>query len=176
MKLPKQSKNQISENSTFFNDDLFVIQKGGPKVWEKNESKKPNWELNQPELSYYLGKKIKKKLKIDSEWCIKVIISEGFITDGGSFNNLLVPVIDATPTGRFFRAFLLHDALARTDFFTFGETNKILDEALELLGMNWISRQAIYTALSLFGSPTKKKNLLANAKKFVKVKKYKLIS
>jgi hypothetical protein len=176
MKLPEQSKNQICENSTFYCDDLYVVQIGGPKDWEKNESKKPNWELNQLELSYYLGKKSKKKLKIDSEWCIKVIISEGFISDGGSFNNFLVPVIDATPTGKFFRAFLLHDALARTDFFTFKETNIILDEALELLGMNWYHRQKTYTGLSWFGSPTKKEELLANAKKYVQVEKYKLIT
>jgi hypothetical protein len=166
----------IKENSTFYYDDLKMTQLGGPKDWEKNESKKPNWRLDQNELSYYFGEKAKKKLKISEHECIKIVIRKGFISDGGSFNNFLVPVIDATPSGKYFRAFILHDALARTDYYTFKETNIILDEALELLGMSWFDRQKVYTGLSWFGSPTKNPEMLANALEFTHLEKFELIT
>ena len=165
----------MKENSTFYHEDLLVKQLGGPEEWIKNESKKPNWILMQNELSYYIGHKAKKELKIKKSECIKIIIRKGFITDGGSFNNALVPIIDATPTGRYFRAFLLHDALARTDRFTFKETNIILDEALELLGMSWWDRRKVKFGLNWFGSPTTNERLLKNAHQHVFYEEYELL-
>ena len=159
----------IKQNSTFYNCDLPMTQLGGPDAWKKNESGRPNWRYEGDELSYYLGEASKKKLKIPKNICKKIVISKGFITDGGSFNNKLVPVIDATPTGCFFRAFLLHDAVARSKFCTFQESNIILDEALELLGMGWFPRNRVWLGLSLFGSPTEKKELILNAEKYVSI-------
>jgi len=167
--------NYIKENSTFYHGDLEIIQLGGPVEWEKNFNGKPNWKLNQEELSYYISKKTKKALHIPKNICVKIVIKKGFVTDGGSFKNMIVPVINATPTGKFFRAFLLHDALVRTNHFTWEETNIILDDALELLGMKWSPRQRIYYALKLFGSSTEDLELLENAEKYVEIETMELV-
>jgi hypothetical protein len=163
----------MKENSNFINGNLNVTQLGGPKDWKQNEGGKPIWKLNQ-NLSYYLGPKSKKHLGLNEDEGVKIILKRGFLTDGGSFNTKLVPFIDATPTGRYFRAFILHDGIARTDWFSFKDTNFILDEALELLEMSALYRHRIYYPLQWFGRATKKEELIENAYQCVDVQFYTL--
>lgn len=158
-------------NSTFYHDNLGIEQIGGPEEWDANEGGRPNWILTK-ELSYYLGPYAKKALNIPDHEGIKIIMWPGFISDGGSFSKFVAPLINATGTGRYFRAFILHDAIARTEHFTFQESNIILDEALELLGMGWVNRQKVYYSLQVGGYPTKEPALLANAKDFVQFENF----
>lgn len=161
------------ENSNFINGDLHTTQLGGPKVWKQNEGGKPIWRLDKA-LSYYLGPNTKKMLGLMSSEGVRIVAKKGFLTDGGSFTTKLVPFIDATPTGRYFRAFIIHDAIARAGDFSFKDTNFILDESLRLLEMSFLYRHRIYYPLQWFGKPTKKEELIANAKKFVKIEFYEI--
>ena len=98
---------------------------------------------------------------------------KGFITDGGSFNNKLVPMV-GSQTGKYFRAYALHDVLCRTDHFTFKEANIVLDEALTLLKMSWAIRQYVYYPLEWVGSPVKDPKLIANAKEHMVIDYYEI--
>jgi len=159
-------------NSNFYHGDFHIVQIGGPEEWSANGGK-PNWILTE-NMSYYLSNKTKKRIGLDISIGIKITMVHGFITDGGSFNNKLVPMV-GSQTGRYFRAYALHDILARTDYFTFKESNIILDEALELLQMSPTIRNFVFKPLNWFGSPTNDKDLLKNAKEHIKVEYYEII-
>lgn len=153
-------------NSNFYHGNFNVSQLGGPEEWKANGGK-PNWILNE-DMSYYLGPRALKYLKIPEDKGIIITMKAGFITDGGSYNNILVPSV-GSQTGMYFRAYALHDIIARTDHYSFAASNIILDEALELLKMSWWRRQKVYYPLQLFGSPVKDPELLNNAKRHIVV-------
>ena len=160
------------DNSNFYHGNLKVEQIGGPEEWEANGGK-PNWILME-DMSYYLGPSSKKRIGLPLSIGVKITMLKGFISDGGSFNNKVVPMV-GSQTGRYFRAYILHDILCRTDHFTFKEANIILDEALKLLEMGWAVRQRIFYPLNWFGSAVKDPELLKNAKNHIKVEYYEII-
>ena len=97
---------------------------------------------------------------------VRIVIEKGFVTDGGSFPNALVPSI-GSQTGDYFESYVIHDGLARRkDLVTWGESNAVLYEALGVQGMSWYRRRKVAFGL-LFGSPSKKEALLLNADKYV---------
>ncbi len=159
-------------NSNFYHGDFHIVQIGGPEEWDANGGK-PNWIVTE-DMSYYLGEKSKKRIGLPLSIGVKITMVHGFITDGGSFNNKLVPMV-GSQTGRYFRAYALHDILARTSYFTFRESNIILDEALELLKMSSTVRRLVYNPLNWFGSPTDEPDLLQNAQEHIKVEYYEII-
>ena len=141
-----------------FTSDLDVRHLG-PKHWASG-----NWELLR-DLVYYIGEKGS---------CEKVTLKKGFITDGGSFKNILVPII-GSQTGKYFESYALHDGLARRkDLVKWSKSNAILSEALAVQGMSSIRRHWVRTGL-LIGSPTKDPKLLQNAKDFVTLETVEII-
>ena len=78
---------------------------------------------------------------------IRLIISEGFISDGGT-----IPRLAGYFNGIAFRSYLIHDFLYQNHSFSRKETDLILLEALKFESVNLFDRIAIYTAVRLFGS------------------------
>lgn len=159
-------------NSNFYHGHFNVSQLGGPEEWEANGGK-PNWILNE-DMSYYFGKKALKAVGAEDHEGIKITMQAGFITDGGSYSNALVPSV-GSQTGNYFRAYALHDIIARTKHFTFSQSNIVLDETLELLKMSWWARQKVYYPLQWAGSPVKDPELLSNAERHIVVDRYESI-
>ena len=102
-------------------------------------------------------------------FCKKITARQGFITDGGSFNNWLVPMV-GSQTGDYFESYVIHDALARRkDKVTWKESNEVLEEALTVQNMPYRKIRRVRWGLTLFGSPTKDPLLLTNAEEFVEI-------
>ena len=135
-----------------FTDSLLVNHLGA-----KHEFK-GMWEL-QRDLVYFIG---------EEGSCERVTLKAGFITDGGSYSDWIVPLI-GSQTGDFFESYALHDGLARRpDLVTWAKFNKVLYEALAIQGMSSARIRRVRMGL-FFGSPTKEPKLLHNALEFVEL-------
>lgn len=109
------------------------------------------------DLVYYIG---------EEGSCERVTLKKGFITDGGSFSNAIVPLV-GSQTGVYFESYAIHDGLARRkDLVSWKRSNAVLDEALEVQGMSGLRRHWVRAGL-LIGGPTKNPKLLKNALDFV---------
>jgi hypothetical protein len=111
------------------------------------------------DLSYHIGSK-------DS---IKIIKMEaGFITDGGSIPEWIKSFVRAS-SNRYIPAFALHDAVARTNYVSWKDGSKILDESLSVLGLGAYARTKVYYGLIWFGSATTDEMMIQNAYEHVHV-------
>ena len=122
----------------------------------------PGWWRLERDLRYYF---------IDEETVTykEVTLLKGFITDGGSFQNWLVPLV-GSQTGAYFESYAIHDGLARRpDLISWDKANGVLDESLEVQGMPPRKRRRVRWGLML-GSPSKKPEILKNAEEFVVMK------
>jgi len=106
---------------------------------------------------------------------VKVTIREGFITDLGSIPSIAKSVVRASGN-RYWRAFVIHDALYRAGYVSQKVADDILDEALEVLGLGWWSRSKVYYPLRIGGSPTTDEALIANASRCVTIEKFEYIT
>ena len=110
-----------------------------------------------------------------------VIMRARFITDLDSIPQCLKSVVRASPV-RAFRAYALHDGLYRQGYDK-KLSDLLLDEALEVVEINWYARTKVYAGLWMFGKPTNDEDLIMNAIERVEiydvkeydVKKYKEI-
>ena len=92
---------------------------------------------------------------------LEVTVKRGFITDLDSIPPILKGIVRGS-SPRYWRAYVIHDALYRMGFDR-KKADQILDEALEVLGMDWYTRSKIYYPLRLFGSSTTCELLIENA-------------
>ena len=80
----------------------------------------------------------------------KVIhVPEGFETDFASIPRGLWNLFP--PTGSYGKAAVIHDFLYRMWGGSREEADRIFLEGMEVLGVNWFTRRAIYCAVRLFG-------------------------
>ena len=98
-------------------------------------------------------------------------IKRGFISDLDSIPSVLQSVVRGTKP-RYWRAYILHDGLYRTGCVSRLEADLILDQALELLGMDWYTRSKIYYGLRMFGNSTTNEDLIENAINYFKMENY----
>jgi len=122
------------------------------------------WELLR-DLRYYIG---------EEGSCEKVTLMKGFITDGGSYSNWLVPLV-GSQTGDYFESYALHDGLARRpDLMCYSRSNKILKEALAVQRMPKRKIRRVGWGVA-WGGPTKNPKLLLNAIKYVRIETVEVI-
>jgi hypothetical protein len=79
----------------------------------------------------------------------KIEVPEGTITDFGSVPKPLWGLI--SPIGKATRGFVLHDYCYQVQIYTRSKCDKILLEALGVLGVSWLKRRAIYVGVRLGG-------------------------
>jgi hypothetical protein len=96
---------------------------------------------------------------------LEITIKQGFVTDLASIPPLLKSVVRGS-ANKFWRAFVIHDALYRMGYDR-KKADRILDEALQALGMGAYTRGKIYYGLRMFGSVTANEELIKNAIKYV---------
>ena len=97
-----------------------------------------SWELMET-FEYYLenGEEI-------------VRVPKGFITDFASIPRLFWSFI-GHPTGRYGKAAIVHDWCYFKRVFTRKKCDQIFEEAMEVLGVNWFKRKAMYFSVRAFG-------------------------
>lgn len=121
---------------------------------ENVPDKPENWKLLDP-IEYHVGSE-------DSPY--KVIVPPGFITDFGSVPEIFRPIIGniGTPQDK---AYVLHDWLYATEYYSANfaycfmynkydnraECDWVFLEAMQVLGLGWFKRNAIYSAVRWFG-------------------------
>ena len=89
-------------------------------------------------------------LSYASDIAFKVLIAPlGMKTDYGSIPKILHNVL--SPTGKPTYAFVIHDMLYQTGLYNKRISDKILDEAMTLLGVGWFKRKTIMSGLKLGG-------------------------
>ncbi|MCK4500462.1 DUF1353 domain-containing protein, partial [Candidatus Babeliales bacterium] len=74
---------------------------------------------------------------------------KGMETDYGSIPKVLHSVI--SPTGKPTYGFVIHDELYKKGKYSRSTSDKILDEAMEVLGVGWFKRKTIMAGLKLGG-------------------------
>jgi hypothetical protein len=79
----------------------------------------------------------------------KIVVPAGTIWDGGSVPQIFWNVV--SPWGRASKAYLLHDHLYATQERSRLVSDAILMEAMEVLGVNYFQRKAVYQCVRLFG-------------------------
>lgn len=108
------------------------------------------WQLAK-EFDYHIGEKESKQV---------IHIPKGFETDFASIPQLFWNILP--PTGQYGAAAVVHDYLYRNggivmlmkgywSTFTRKECDMIFYEAMGVLGVNWITKQIIYSAVRTFG-------------------------
>ena len=98
---------------------------------------------------------------------VEVVVKKGFITDLGSIPPCLKSFVRASAI-HLWRAYVVHDSLYRVGFDK-RRSDNILDEALELLGLNAYARWKVRIGLYWFGKPTDDDGLILNAHQCVKI-------
>ena len=89
-------------------------------------------------------------LLYSSDIAIKTLIAHsGMKTDYGSIPKILHNVL--SPTGKPTYAFVIHDMLYQKGIFNKKKSDKILDEAMKILGVGWFKRKTIMSGLKLGG-------------------------
>lgn len=93
-------------------------------------------------------------------------VGKGFITDFASIPRILWNVMH--PTGKSGKAAVIHDCAYRTAqvsvidgsvrHITRAEADRIFLDAMEVLGVNWFSRQMQYRAVRIGGGPAWRKH------------------
>lgn len=86
----------------------------------------------------------------------EIHVPEGFETDFASIPRGLWNVLP--PTGSYGKAAVIHDFLYRRMWGTSrADADRIFLEGMEVLGVNWLIRRAIYRAVRLFGGSAYRK-------------------
>lgn len=89
-------------------------------------------------------------LSYASDVALKTLIApSGMKTDYGSIPKILHNVL--SPTGKPTYAFVIHDMLYQKGLYNKKTSDKILDEAMKLLGVGWFKRKTIMSGLKLGG-------------------------
>lgn len=75
----------------------------------------------------------------------------GFVTDFASIPRLLHSLVP--PTGKYGKAAVIHDFLYRSQGIAVSrkEADQVFEEAMEALGVGWLTRQTMYRAVRVFG-------------------------
>jgi len=76
-------------------------------------------------------------------------VHAGFITDFASVPRFFWRILP--PTGKYGAASVIHDFLYRYGIYTRAEADRIFLEAMEELGVSWLTRRTMYRAVRLFG-------------------------
>lgn len=78
-----------------------------------------------------------------------ITVPRGFITDYASVPRGLWNIFP--PQGKYSAGAVVHDYLYRRTLLDRGFCDRVLLEAMELLGVSWLARHTIYRAVRLFG-------------------------
>jgi len=78
-----------------------------------------------------------------------ITVPAGFVTDLASIPRLFWNILP--PFGKYTEAAVVHDWVYRNHLFPRAICDAILLEAMQLCGVNWISRQIIYRNVRAFG-------------------------
>lgn len=97
------------------------------------------WELKQP-FRYWLDGLHKGDV---------IVVPAGFITDFASIPQLFWNILP--PWGRYGKAAVVHDYLYQTGLLPKKRADEIFIEAMEVLGVNWLTRKIMYQAVNWFG-------------------------
>ena len=108
-----------------------------PKVQQVNEKE---WELLE-ELEYHVGNE-------NSTDIIKV--PKGFITDFASVPRFLWWLFP--PTGKYSPAAVIHDYIYTYMVYSRAKCDDIFDEAMKVMGVNWLTRKTMYRSVQIFGA------------------------
>lgn len=89
-------------------------------------------------------------LRYFSEYANKELVAlKGMKTDYGSIPKILHSVL--SPTGKPTYAYVIHDMLYQDGIYSKKVSDKILDEAMKILGTGWFKRKTIMTGLKIGG-------------------------
>lgn len=80
---------------------------------------------------------------------------KGFVTDYASVPRGLWNLFP--PNGKYAPAAVIHDYLYRRTLLDRKVCDRVLLEAMELLGVSWVTRQLIYRAVRLFGGAARQR-------------------
>ena len=103
----------------------IVLKKVGDMLWEVYE-----------DFEYYVGDPINNEL---------ITVPKGFKTDLASVPRLFWQIYP--PDGKWTYAALVHDYLYFTQTRTRAEADRIFLEALKEIGVGWVTRRLMYTAV-----------------------------
>lgn len=81
------------------------------------------------------------------EWLI--VVPVGFDTDFASIPRVFWALLP--PTGRYGKAAVVHDYLYRCTAWPRAVCDRVFREAMEVLGVSWLTRHALYRAVRLWG-------------------------
>ena len=80
---------------------------------------------------------------------VQLVALKGMTTDYGSIPKILHSVL--SPTGKPTYAYVIHDMLYQDGIYTKKVSDKILDEAMKVLGTGWLIRKTVMTGLRVGG-------------------------
>lgn len=85
----------------------------------------------------------------------KIDVPEGYQTDGASIPRILWRIVGPPMTGPYRRAAVIHDwthenARKGRLGYTFDWSNRVFLEAMEVDGVGWIKRRAMYLGVSIY--------------------------
>lgn len=83
------------------------------------------------------------------EWGDLITVPEGTVTDFASIPRIFWNILP--PWGRYGKAAIIHDYLYQTGVFPKERADKIFLEAMQVLGVNWLTRKLMYQAVNWFG-------------------------
>lgn len=78
-----------------------------------------------------------------------IVIPAGFVTDFASIPRGLWNLLP--PTGRYGKAAVVHDFMYRRTRWNRAVCDRVFLEAMNVLGVGWLTRYAIYAAVRVFG-------------------------
>lgn len=110
------------------------------------------------QLEYIDGRqwRLIKDLLYKGQW-VDVRVPEGFVTDFASVPRAFWRILP--PTGQYGKAAVVHDYLYRTPGpWTRKQADDTFKEAMERLGVSWLTRHTMWMAVRTFGGPAYKGN------------------
>lgn len=115
-----------------FTDELIISPIGDQK-----------WKLQKP-FRYWLT---------DAEFQLHqgrvITVPAGFITDFASIPRVFWNILP--PWGKYGKAAIVHDYLYQSGMYRKEKADRIFLEAMEVLGVSWITRNIMYQAVNWFG-------------------------
>lgn len=110
--------------------------------------KKKLWRVNRA-FKYHVGSKESKEI---------VAVPKGYITDGASIPRFLWGIV-GHPFGRYAQAAVVHDLCYEKNLYSRKRSDEIFLEAMQVLGVPWLTRRIIFRAVRMFGWISYKKVL-----------------
>jgi len=101
----------------------------------------------------------------------KVVVAQGFVTDGASIPRLFWGIIGCPLRGKYVGSAIIHDGLYASHRLSKSEADKFFLEMMKHNGVGVIRRYAMYYAVKIFGrsSYRKSEDVVHRNKKVVKV-------